>query len=512
MFQKVIVVNPPNPPNFISNKDSMGGFGQLFPVGATLFPPLDLFYLASFLVEKKYDVQVLESLAHDLDRESLLARIDCGSGLALVVVRTSAPTLDWDLSLCEAIKQKAPNCRIGIYGPVVPSVKNRIEREASIDYLIAGDPEPIVEALFQNGNTDSQGLNIVDQGEAGIPGLSFRKAGAWVNSPARPFTRELDSLPFPKWELVPYERYRLPKSSARAEVPFLPMLTSRGCPIGCHYCPYPVGQGLPWRYRSAKNVLDEIEHLVRGLGIQYILFRDPMFSLNQKRVIEICEGIAERQLKFSWRCETRIDFLNPATLTAMAHAGCEGINFGVESSDVNIQKGVGRKPIEQKQFYECLELCRKLGIKTFAFFIIGLPGDTVETILDTIEFAIDMKPTWMQFTAASPFIGTKLRDWAVGHGLVTDDEYAYISSHSVTIGNEHLSKEQVQSLYRFARFIQAYLLNRKGILKDEGHTKLHAAAKRTADVVSIRLANIIFALGRMWFEKKDPVRPKLAQA
>jgi anaerobic magnesium-protoporphyrin IX monomethyl ester cyclase len=510
MFRKVVIINPPNPPKFISNKDSMGGFGQLFPLGATLFPPLDLFYLASYLVEKKHEVEMLESLAHDLDQERLLARIDGNSGPALIVVRTSAPTLDWDLSICEAIKQKAPDCQIAIYGPVVPSVKFRIEREKSIDYIIAGDPEPIVETLLNGGAPSAPALNVMGQGESALAGLSFRSGAGWVENTARPFLRDLDALPFPKWELAPYQRYRLPKSSARAEVPFLPMLTSRGCPIGCHYCPYPVGQGLPWRHRSAKNVLDEIEHLVRDLGIQYILFRDPMFSLNQKRVIEICDGIAARGLDFTWRCETRIDFLNPATLAAMARAGCEGINFGVESSDVNIQKGVGRKPIKQEQFLECFALCRKLGIKTFAFFIIGLPGDTVQTILDTVEFAIRMNPTWMQFTAASPFIGTKLRDWAVGQGLVTDDEYSYISSHNVTMGNNHLTKEQIQSLYRFARFIQVYLLNRRGILKDGRPSKLHSIAKRAADSTGVGLAHFVFALGSMWFDRKDG-RPKLAQ-
>jgi radical SAM superfamily enzyme YgiQ (UPF0313 family) len=164
----------------------------------------------------------------------------------------------------------------------------------------------------------------------------------------------------------------------------------------------------------------------------------------------------------------------------------EGINFGVESSDVEIQKNVGRRPLTREQFYECFALCRKLGIKTFAFFIIGLPGDTVETILDTIQFAIDMKPSWMQFTAASPFIGTKLRDWAVAQGLVTDDEYAYINSHMVSIGSENLSKEQVQSLYRFARFIYA---------------------------VSIRMAQLVFAIGRRWFARcNEPAPPKLVQA
>ncbi|MDE3092009.1 MAG: radical SAM protein, partial [Chloroflexota bacterium] len=309
--------------------------------------------------------------------------------------------------------------------------------------------------------------------------------------------RDLDRLPFPKWELVPYKKYRMPKSSARSTVPFLPLLTSRGCPVGCHYCPYPVGQGLLWRWRSPQNVVDEIEHLVRDLGIRHIIFRDPMFSLNQKRVIEICDEIIRRNLVFEWRCETRVDFLKEETLGAMARAGCVGINFGVESADVAIQANVGRKPIAQEEFVKTIGLCRQLGIKTFAFFIIGLPGDTLETTLKTIKFAIDIRTTWVQFTAASPFIGTKLRDWAIAHQLTSQDEYAYINSHLVLMGNENQSKDQVKILLDFAQFFENYLINRKSILKDDhSPSRIYRAVQSLADELIHRTALSVFAIGQ----------------
>ncbi|MDQ3685329.1 MAG: radical SAM protein [Acidobacteriota bacterium] len=494
-FAKAIIVNPPSPPGYVSNKDSMGGFGQLFPLGATLFPPLDLIYLASYLAEKGCPLEVLECLGLELTKEQLLEKVasccDVGStDPALVVIRTSAPTLDWDLSVCSAIKAENARARVGIYGPVVPSVLKRIQEESFVDYIIKGDPDEVVFELM-SGSAEEQ-----------IRGLAFRRAGEWVSNPDKAVIRDLDSLPFPKWELVPYKKYKLSKSSIDAESSFLPMLTSRGCPIGCHYCPYPIGQGLAWRYRSPQNVVDEIEHLVKDFGIDYILFRDPMFSLNQKRVIEICAEIKRRGLVFKWRCETRVDFLNEQTLRAMAGAGCDGINFGVESSDVKIQANAGRKVITEEQFVASFDLCRRLGIKTFGFFIIGLPGDTVETILKTIKFAIDIKPNWVQFTAASPFIGTKLRDWAVGQGFVQEDEYAYINSHEAIIGNENLSKEQVHSLHRFAQLMQNYLLNRKGILKDD-HKRLplYRAAKSVTDVMSDGAARALFTCAKLWFQR-----------
>jgi radical SAM superfamily enzyme YgiQ (UPF0313 family) len=471
----------------------MGGFGQLFPAGATLFPPLDLVYLGSYLVEKGFPAEFLECLAMGLTREQLLDRIaNAADGQplpVLVVVRTSAPTLDWDLEVCREMKARQPKMELMIYGPVVATVISRIQKEACVDYIVKGDPDETVAELMVRPLKDT-------------PGLTYRNEFGWVETTAKPFIKDLDSMPFPKWELLPYARYQMPKSSVHANVPFLPMWTSRGCPIGCHYCPYPVGQGEKWRRRSASNVVDEIEHLVNDLGIRYLIFRDPMFSLDQRRVIAICNDIVARGLNVQWRCETRVDYLNEDTLTAMAKAGCEGVNFGIESSDVAIQKGVGRRPISREQFMTCIQTCRRLGIKTFAFFIIGLPGDTVHTILQTIGFAITLKPDWVQFTAASPFIGTKLRAWAVSNGLAAEDEYAYVNSHEVWMGNDHLSKTQVKALYHFARFFQTYLLNRKGILKQDQPSIPYRFSKWLADRACDCVAFVTFRFGSLWFGRE----------
>lgn len=503
-YSRTIAVNPPSPDGYVSNKDSMGGFGQLFPLGATPFPPLDLIYLTSYLVEKKFPVSIIECLAHELDRGQLIEEIQniCAAETApLVILRTSAPTLDWDLGICGEIKAKVPNARLGVYGPVVPKVLSRIERENSIDYILKGDPDLTVEAMIEG------------KPEGEVNGLIFRDGnGDWVENDVQPFIRELDQLPFPKWELLPYEKYRLPKSSTSSETAFLPIWSSRGCPIGCDYCPYPIGQGLPWRYRSAANVVDEIEHLVRDLGIRYILFRDPMFSLNQKRVMKICEEINDRGIHVKWRCETRIDFLKEETLRAMAGAGCDGINFGVESSDVEIQQGVGRKPISPEQIASHFSLCRELGIKTFGFFIIGLPGDTVETIFNSMKFAVQIKPHWVQFTAATPFIGTKLRDWAIEQGLTEKDDLAYINSHEAIMGNENLSVSEVYAIHRFAQRIQNYLINRKGILKRTGNVSgVYSILESAADAGCDLTAKAAIMLGKAWFSRNiDPARRSAA--
>jgi anaerobic magnesium-protoporphyrin IX monomethyl ester cyclase len=477
-FTRAILVNPPHPPGYVSNKDSMGGFGHLFPSGAPPFPPLDLPYLAAYLLREGFEVEVIEAGALDLSCAETCAAIHTkasGNG-SLAVIRTSLPTIDWDLEVCAEIRRRSPELRIALYGGAVSSLLFRIRQDPTIDFAVLGEPDETVAELMRGDALPH------------VAGLLFRDGDSWRQTPERKAERDLDRLPFPRWELLPYERYVIPKSSMMGRMRFLPILTSRGCPFGCNYCPYPVGQGLKWRYRSPGNVVDEIEHLVRDLGIEYILFRDPMFSLNQKRVVAICEEILRRGLRVKWACETRVDCLEEPTIAIMARAGCTGINFGVESSDPAIQKGVHRKPILAQEFIDKVALCRRDHIRTFAFFIVGLPGDTVDTILDTVRFAVDIGASWTQFTVATPFIGTKLHQWAVGHGLIADDHYRIISSHEGSIGNESLSAARVHRLHRFAQLLQRNLINRRGILKNEGRTDPAYCALKTVTDAAGRIA------------------------
>lgn len=480
------LVNPPNPVGHVSNKDSMGGFGQLYPAGASAFPPLDMPYLAATLADAAIPIQVFECGALRWSLDELCRAIDATgvADKALIVVRTSLPTIDWDLEVCAALRARCRPAKILIYGPVVTPLLWRIQRGAEVDYAVIGEPDQPVLALFQQAPA------------SGIAGLVWRNGTAWERNPDRKFEKNLDSLSFPRWDLFPIDRYTIPKSSAAGSLRFLPMLTSRGCPFGCNYCPYPVGQGLPWRNRSGGNVVDELEHLVRDLKVNYVIFRDPLFSANKKRVVAICEEILARGLKVQWRCETRVDCLDEPTIAVMAKAGCVGVNFGVESSDPQVQKNVERKPISEKQFVEIMELFRKYGIATFAFFVVGLPGDTVDTILESIRFALGLGASWTQFTVATPFVGTRLHDWAVEQGFVASDHYQIISANEGSIGNENLSPAQVHRLHRFAQMLQRNFINRRGILKNELRRDMaYRLAKGALDLIVAPVERAFFLAG-----------------
>jgi hypothetical protein len=187
----------------------------------------------------------------------------------------------------------------------------------------------------------------------------------------------------------------------------------------------------------------------------------------------------------------------------MARAGCVGVNFGVESIDPEIQKGVHRKPIMMDDFVEKVALCRKYDISTFAFFVVGLPGDTVDTVLDSIEFAVKIRASWTQFTVATPFIGTPMHDWAVELGVLEADSYKIINAHTTSLGNENMAGPDIVKLHQFARLLQQNMLNRRGILKNERRrTGLYAVAKRGADIVTHAAAVMTIAAGRAYFKRR----------
>lgn len=489
-FARAVITNPPSPTGYTSNKDSMGGFGQLYPAGAPPAPPLDLPYLAAYLRTAGVALTVIDAGADALTVQGFVARLKATPNIenSLCLVRTSLPTIDWDLEVCARIRRECPVGGVALIGSVVSSLWSRIRHDTSIDFAISGEPDvPVLELV--------QGVPLSD-----IAGLRWRDGSAWKENPERPFEKNLDDLPIPAWDLFPHAAYTIPRSSNTGIMRFLPMLSSRGCPFGCNYCPYPVGQGLKWRFRSPKNVVDEMEYLVRTYKVEYILFRDPMFSARQARVRDICAEIMRRELKVEWRCETRIDCLDEQTIAAMAKAGCTGVNFGVESTDPEVLRNVERHPITPEEAREKVALCRKYGIQTFAFFIVGLPGDTVDTILDSMEFAVDLDAGWVQFTVSTPFIGTKLHQWAARTGRIAPDFYKIISAHEGSVGNENLTPARIHALHVLARFIQNNLLNRRGILKNKRRQDLpYVIAKKSVDWVGNRVAKSLVRGARVAF-------------
>jgi len=233
-----------------------------------------------------------------------------------------------------------------------------------------------------------------------IKGLAWRDGQEIVLNADRPFIADLDLLPLPRHDLLPLKKYRAPLVGG----PYDFIVTSRGCPAACRFCIKNVSYGNSVRFRSPENVLAEVEYLV-GLGVRAIHMYADCFTLNRDHVMGICEGIISHGLKVRWTCNSRVDFVDEEMLQAMARAGCWMISWGIESGDEGMlrrmHKGITRQQVEQ-----ALRWAKKAGIWNWGYFIIGLPGETEESIRRTIDFARHLPLDLTLFHIAAPHPGT----------------------------------------------------------------------------------------------------------
>lgn len=217
---------------------------------------------------------------------------------------------------------------------------------------------------------------------------------------------DLDSLPFPRWDLIKSRRFGYVNRGRLGLTRAVPMLTSRSCPEHCTYCPHRITAS--FRARSNDNVLDELAELCRRHERVHVVIRDPLFTLDRERCFRIAEGIRQRNLKLTFECETRMDDLDEELIRSLHAAGLREIGFGVESVDPATLRKVARRFIPHEHMRRMVELCWKLGISTTAFYVFGFLQDTEESLEATIKFACELGTTRANFKILTPYPGTPL--------------------------------------------------------------------------------------------------------
>ena len=428
----ITIINPPNPPESISNKDMMGGLGQLYKKEALQkIPAIDIAYASALIRNQGIDLQVLDCLGSDWEVSELLLYLQEHPS-QLIAIRTSTPTFVWDMQVIKLIKS-ITSSTIVVFGAHVQIFPEETIQYPFVDAIILGEPEFTLLEIVLNGiNSD-------------IEGLWYKRDDQIVRNSPRKLIEDLDSLPFPAWDLMPYLGYD-GNNLMRNIKPFVTVLSSRGCPHSCTYCPYPVTQGRSLRARSPENVVDELEWLTNILGVKSVLSRDPEFALYRDRVVGICQSIIDRNIDIAWRCETRLKDLDEELISLMAKAGCIGINMGIESGDDEILKNVKRRLIPLNQAKLIINACRKNKIESFCFFILGLPGETIKSAQKTIDYALNLKADFIQFTVSTPYPGTQLRNWAEDNGYIENSSLSKITGYNASMRTENLSVEDIQKL------------------------------------------------------------------
>jgi anaerobic magnesium-protoporphyrin IX monomethyl ester cyclase len=255
---------------------------------------------------------------------------------------------------------------------------------------------------------------------------------------------DLDSLPFPRWDLVTEDRSR-PfgiQWSSRPVGGGYPLLASRGCPEFCTYCPHRILAG--YRARSIANIVDEIERLCDQHPHPYVIFRDPLFSEQRDRCLELCDEVKARGLTFTFEAETRLDRLDAELLNRLYDAGFRAMSFGVESLDPATLKKSGRRPIPEGHQREILEHCSKLGIVTAAFYVLGFLQDDRNSIMATIDYAIDLGSTFAQFKILTPYPGTPM--FKQLEPLLTETNWEKFDGYSPTFKHPNLTAGELKHL------------------------------------------------------------------
>lgn len=390
-------------------------------------PPLGILYLASYINKYSTDFTAVV-MDVSIDNISLKEICDKISGIKPFVIGISSmtPQLQGCVELAGFIKNNITNPpKIFLGGPHISADYDFINRFSGIfDYAITGEAE----------KTFLDAVNKLAQGQD-IPKI---QAGEIID--------DLDIIPFPDKSLINRKNYTESES----------MIFSRGCPYGCYYCSRPSISNKV-RYRSVGNLIGEIKY-----GYEFcngkIDFQDDTFTIDKKRVIELCDAIIENNLNVQWRCNTRIDLVDEELLLKMKKAGCGLIHFGIEAGNEKVREGIVNKGrFSNKIIYDVMRICKKSGIKAAGYFMIGHPGETKEDLEDTKKLIFNSGISLLGLSIPTPFPGSKLYEIAEEKGIVNEkilDKFAkkelgegYVGNYPVFV-SEQITKEYLFDLMK----------------------------------------------------------------
>jgi radical SAM superfamily enzyme YgiQ (UPF0313 family) len=370
-------------------------------------PPLGLLYVAA-CAERGTDceIAVLDGVAEGITDYSVLeARIrEIDPDLVAVQSMTTA-FLDTVLTVrcVKRIRGDIPVAVGGIHPTIYPEETLAVPE---IDYVFQGEAEvSFVEFLKHFG--DKEAL-------AHIKGLAFERDGAVVNTGRSDEIRDLDDLPFPARHLTPVHAYQF----SLMESPFTTIITSRGCPYKCTFCDRAfLSNG--YRTRSAKGVVDEMEHCHREYGIRNFYFQDDTFTVRKRHVREFCEEIKARNCQFKWAARSRVDFVDAELLAAMKEAGCQRLDVGVESgSQETLDRTQKSSSVGLSEAF--LRTTREVGMDTLGYYMMGFPDESKQQIQQTVDLSLKMNPSYALFLKFLCLPATKIYEDAVRDGFIDD--------------------------------------------------------------------------------------------
>jgi len=390
-----------------------------YPISETPSPPLGLAYLGAALEQAGIQVKILDYVVYPYRQpalESILHEFKPHVAGATAVTMT----FDHARQVLSDIKRIEPEILTVMGGPHVTfCAQETLSAFAELDAVVIGEGEETMVELVK-AVENARSLDTVS-------GTACRAGSKIVTTPKRRWIKNLDALPLPARHLLPLGRYRalgMPIS----------MTTSRGCPYKCIFCVGRKMVGARVRYHGADRVASELQYLAK-LKFHQINIADDLFTANRNHCVAVCEEILGRNLKISWTAFARVDAVSENLLSKMKAAGCTAVSFGIESANPGILRTI-KKGITVDQIKNAVRLCRRVGISSHASFILGLPGETPQTMEETAAFAADLQQEGLSsgFHILAPFPGTEVREnaEALGIRILSDDWSKYDANRAVT--------------------------------------------------------------------------------
>ncbi len=413
----------------------------------TITPPLGLGYLAAVTRQNGHDAAILDLAKEQLDpRQGAEALKHLQPDLIGVSVLSTAFLQAREL--ISIVKREMPVVPVVVGGPHITALAGKAIGDLDVELGVVGEAEQIFPRLVDN---IAAGHPLDD-----IPNFCRRVDGECMQSARSAFVQDLDSLPFPAWELMDPRTYPdQPHQLLCKEFPVAPVITSRGCPFDCTFCASTTLWGRGWRTRSAENIVDEIEYLVTEFGVKEIHFEDDNFTLNANHAAAVCDEIIKREIDVSWCTPNgvRVDSLDNELLSLMRRSGCYSLAFGIESGSQKVLD-INNKKLDLEKVADAIAMVKQHGIETHGFFIIGLPGETHETIKETNRFARAVALDRANFALLSPLPGSEIFNKYVQGGGGTDqldfESLNYFTPFAIgELDVVELKRGQRQAVYSF---------------------------------------------------------------
>ncbi|MCC6156810.1 MAG: radical SAM protein [Deltaproteobacteria bacterium] len=410
-------------------------------IWGTLWPPVTLAYLSAIAKSAGHDATLVDVPAKSMSVAATQFSIRRREP-DLCVVAVSTPSYADDMDAIRHLKNASPSTRFAAIGVHASARDSEVLSDCrALDFVMRGETEGTILPL----------TNGIARGEfRDIAGLTWRDGDGVLRNPDRDTVTDLDALPMPDWSDVGARDYRLPLSRRR----FLCLSPHRGCPYSCSYCTAPAHYGHRVRKRSVENVVAELRRNATESGVvDHFMWADT-FTIDRAYVMELCRAIVDSGLRVRWTCNSRLDTVDEEMMAAMAAAGCWMMSFGIESPDPVVLHLANKDPRtrDRKDLYAPLATARRLGIRTVAHFILGLPGDTPDTIRRTVSFARSLPLDFAQFYAAAPFVGSPLHEQAERNGwLSPSTTFARMDQSRASLNLPGLPAREVERVRRLAR-------------------------------------------------------------